>query len=336
MPRNTQGGFIGAAGGNWAGTQLAQAISSGQELSPMLLRTQATLRRDEWDFLLDELTRVGRDRLTAVADLAGAGLTRDVPNAMGRSTISIEKVDDGGEAIRSMSPIVRGDFEQPDYLEDVYPNYFTHSDFFIDMRKLSASRERGESVDTTSLEVAGRRVAESLEDSLFLGAPEVVVNGAQTYGYITHPARTTRGFGTGGNWAAGGAKTGAQILSDVLAMMGDLKLEKFYGPYWLYVPTNTELKLEEDFKAESDQTIRDRLLRLENLAGIRTADRLTDNNIVLLQPTRDVVQWADGEGIQPVQWDIMGGLAVNFKVMAIQIPLIKSNYNVKTGIVHMS
>jgi hypothetical protein len=50
--------------------------------------------------------------------------------------------------------------------------------------------------------------------------------------------------------------------------------------------------------------------------------------------TSDVARAINGMDITTVQWETQGGMRVNFKVMAIQVPQIRSDFNGRTGIVH--
>jgi hypothetical protein len=51
---------------------------------------------------------------------------------------------------------------------------------------------------------------------------------------------------------------------------------------------------------------------------------------------RDVVDLIDGMAPRVVQWDTQGGLMHYFKVMAIQLPRVKSDYNGASGVCKLS
>jgi hypothetical protein len=63
---------------------------------------------------------------------------------------------------------------------------------------------------------------------------------------------------------------------------------------------------------------------------------LDDNNVLLIQMTSDVVVMLNGADLQAIQWDVEGGMRINFKAMTIQVPLIRSDIDNRCGIVHMS
>jgi len=322
-----------SASGRWASEQLLRALNSGLPFSPDVLRTLDTLRKDEWKAFDEALIEEGMIRLRGVADLMAAGLTIPVANAMGKTLLEWEKVTDMNPAITSLSGIDRSEDDSQEFSLDSIPLPITHKDFNINLRTLSASRERGESLDTTQARTAGRLVAERLEQIYFAGGP--TFGGKAIHGLTNHPDRNLANFGTNGAWSAT-AKTGENILADVLTLIAAAEAARMFGPYRIYVPTNVSTKLSNDFKANSDKTIRQRVLEVDGIQGVTVVDQLSTSQVLLVQMTRDVVSLVDGEGLQSVQWDVEGGFQVRFKAFAIQIPLIRSDAQGRSGVVHMT
>lgn len=326
--------FMGSGSGRWAGEQLLRALKEGKAFSPEALRTLDTLRKDEWKHLDEALVEEGQIRLRGVADLMAAGLTIPVANAMGRTIFEYEKVTDMNPAEVSLSGVARTEDDSQEFSLSQLPLAITHKDFNLNLRTLVASRTRGESLDTTQARTAGRLVAEAIENMYFNGGKQF--GGLTIPGLTTHEHRNTLDFATAGEaWDAAG-KTGEEILTDVLRMIAAAEADRFYGPYWLYVPSTYSTVLEKDFKANSDKSIRQRLSEVDRLAKIQVADQLSDGNVVLVQATRDVVALIEGEPLQTVQWDIEGGFIIKMKAFAIQIPLVRSDAQGRSGVVHMS
>jgi uncharacterized linocin/CFP29 family protein len=323
--------FSGATG-RWATTMLKKAALEGKALSAAALRTLDSLRHEEWKYFDDALVAEATIRLRGVADLIAAGLVKNVPNALGKTVFGYEKVTDMDPATTSLDGISRTSNDRQEFQLNQIPLPITHKDFFINLRVLAASREKGESLDTTQVRTAGRVVAEQLEKMLFQGGPQF--GGLPIYGYMTEPNRNQSGFGTNGDWGQS-AKTGADILGDLLTMMLALQADRMYGPYWLYVPTDAGVKLENDFKANVSQTIRQRLESVDGIAGVRVADQLPSSNVILVQATSDVTSWVQGEQLQTVQWDEYGGFELNFKAFAIGVPLVRSDAAGRSGVYHM-
>jgi len=208
-----------------------------------------------------------------------------------------------------------------------------HKDFSFSIREIEASRSGNMPLDTTMAELAARKVAEKVEEILFTGASTYTFGGGTIYGYTDEPNRNTGSLT--GNWDES-AQDGSDILGDVIAMKQAAISDRAYGPYVLYVPTNYEATLDDDFKASSDVTIRERILRISNIQDVKVADKLTDDNVLLVQMTSDVIRLVNGLPITTVQWDSEGGMKINFKVMVIQVPQTRHDQSGRCGIVHYS
>jgi len=220
--------FWGGSSGRWAGERLLKALSAGRLLTPSELRTLETLRKDEWKAFDEALVEEGLIRLRGVADLLAAGLTIPVANAMGKTILEYEKVTDMNPAETTLSGVARTEDDRPEFELGTLPLPITHKDFNLNLRHLVASRSRGEPLDTTQARVAGRKVSERLEQMLFLGGP--VFGGSTIYGYLTHPNRNQVSFVTNGSWELT-AKTGSNILEDVLACITAAEADRYFGPY---------------------------------------------------------------------------------------------------------
>jgi uncharacterized linocin/CFP29 family protein len=330
--------------GQWAGLQLAAAMANGGQLSPMVLRpcidapaaqmrAGAVLRRDEWVFFDAEMNSEVRTRLAGIADLVSAGLTRQLPNAMGRTVVSWQMGGDLDDAIVSMDGMARSENDRIDWSQGYLPVPIIHKDFFFSLRDLAASRNGGEPLDTTHLRAAARKVAEMTEHMYFRGGK--VFGGLPIYGLTTHPNRITASFGSSQHWTHA-SKTGEGIYADVRTMIDAAVATGMTGPFRIYVAGNQAGKLDDDYKASGTITTRQRLLQIEGLQAIRTVDKLPAGSVVLVQMTRDVVDLIDGEPFQTVQWEVGGGMGVNFKAFAIQIPRVRVGEGTAKGVVHMS
>lgn len=325
--------FFNGSSGRWAGEQLMRALKAGQDISPAALRTLDLLRRDEWIFFDEQLVSEAQIRLRGVADLMSAGLTRTIANGLAKTLLQWENVTDMEPATVSLDGVTRSENDRVEFSAASLPLPITHKDFYLNLRTILASRERGEAIDTTHIRASGRKIAEESERMLFQGGKTFM--GVTVYGYTTHPRRATSGYGAGGNWAQV-AKTGAEIVADVSTLVGLLEANRMYGPYGLYVSTGSSLKMSEDFKAQSDKTIRARILEIENIQFVRVVDQMPADTVVLVQMTPDVVQWVTGEPLQTVQWDVHGGFQINFKAFTIQVPLIRADAQGRSGVAHMS
>jgi len=324
-------------GGRWATQKLKEAALSGRALTASALRTLDTLRHEEWKQFDDALLEEAKIRLVGVADLIAAGFVKNVPNALGKTVFAYEKMTDMAAAETSLDGLAQTDNDRQEFDLFQMPLPITHKDFFINLRTLAASREKGESLDTTQVRTAGRVVSERLEYMLFRGGP--TYGGMSIYGYTTHPDRNTSGFNASKSWDATD-KLPNSFLADVLAGINASHGDRMYGPYSIYAPTSAETNLDNDYYisggTSSSMSIRTRLLQVSALQSIRVADQLTAANLIMKQNTPDVASWVNGENLQTVQWDELGGFKINFKAFAIGVPLIRSDIAGRSGVVHFS
>ena len=324
--------FFTRSGGVWAGTMMRAAINAGRPLTPAVLRTNTTLRRDEWIFFDDQVITAAIVPLRGIADLVASGLVRTIPNGMAKTVLGYETAGTMEPAIVSMDGVTRSELDRVEFGTGGLPMPITHKDFNIDLRTLLASRERGEPLDAMQSRIAGQKVGEMSEFMLFNGGP--TFQGLHIYGYLTHPNRNLLSFGTGGNWAQA-AKTGAQILTDVLTMVAAAVTDGKVGPYFLYYSSDAVVALSNDFKATGDLSVTQRLLQIPQIKNIQMAEQLPPATVVLVQATVDVVELIRGEALQTVEWEIVGPFLSGFKAFQIEIPLVRADADGKCGIVVM-
>jgi len=228
----------------------------------------ATLRKDEWKQYDQAVLKAAMERLVGVQDLVSRGLTFTT-NGLGTTVLEYEDMSDIENAQISMDASTRDKRDRPEFDINYLPLPITHKDFQLNARVLAASRTTGTALDTTMAELAGRKVAEKIESVLFTGASGYAFGGGTIRGYMDFDHRSQV---TLENHWNDSAATGAGILVDCLAMKQASINDRYYGPWVLYIPTNFETALDEDFKAASDKTIRQRILEIGGITDIKVAD----------------------------------------------------------------
>jgi len=299
------------------------------------LVTNATLRYDEWRALDDAVLRAGMQRLAGFEDLRRNGLVYTLNNPMATTVLTYERLSEAMEAEVNINPVRRTGGDRVVFEQAHIPIPVVHSDYQIGERQLQESRTRGNGLDVLNAEAAARKVAEKLEDMLFGATSLKTYGGGVIYTYQTEPNINTVTLSTA--WDTSGV-TAAQILADVIAMKQASIDDRHYGPWMLYIPTSYDTILDEDYSVSgsSMQTIRQRITAIEGIQGVKVVDRLTADTCLLVQMTTDVVDLVDGMPIQNVEWATEGGFVHNYKVMTIQVPRVKSDYNDRSGIVKLS
>ena len=323
--------WVGKDGGSYVTVFKGGDAKDVNNYETKVINTNATLRRDEWKQLDSVVIPIAESRLNGIADLISNGLVYRLGNAMGTTVLEQHDVSDALEAVLTMDGVTRAQGDRPVFTTTYLPIPIIHADYEINARVLAASRNLGNALDTTMAERAARKVADKLEQMLFT-ATSYTFGGGTIYGYLNYPERNAVTLGTA--WDTSGV-TGAHIINDVLEMKQASIADKHFGPWQIYVPTTYETKLDEDYSSsKGTSTIRERILAIQGIKGIKVVDTLTDGNIVFAQMTPDVVRLVQGMPIQNVQWDTEGKWITKYKVLTISVPQIRSDQEGHCGIVH--
>jgi len=293
----------------------------------IVTNTPATLRRDDWLVLDRAVIQSAKPRLNAVADARAAGLQLVIPNGLGKLALEHEAVSDIGPATTSMDGMREGQADRPLFDLRTLPLPITHKDFHFSARQLAASRNGGSPLDTTNAALAGRRVAEAVEETYLGTGTAYKFGGGYVYGLANFTNRLTKTITTPG--------TNATTLTEVLAMRKQSTDNYYYGPWTLYYGPGWYSQMDTDYSsAKGDNTLKDRLEAITGIDEVKPADYLTTTGLLLVQKTADVARVIVGMDITTVQWPSHGGMQINFKVMAIIVPQVRGDYANQCGIVH--
>ena len=339
--KNEKGDFVRNADGTTQHTEERQVVSiqdliSNGIYSPVFNAT--TLSKDQWLRMDNRVIKVARQRLRAWGDLRAAN-TFGGFDGMTTSVIEHETVTDDGEALVDMEGIAEGRSDESHYQLEGVPLPITHSSFWYSKRKLMTSKSQGTPISFLRAEQAARRVAETIEQTLIgtltgltYGNASAYGRAPTVYGYTNFPDRTTKT-----DLTASASFVGKTFVDEVLAMRELAYTTNFYGPFMMYVSTAYDAKLDEDYKAteaSSTQTVRSRLKEIDGIRDVRRLDYLTGDQVILVQMTSDVAEAINGMELTTVQWESMGGMKLNFRVMGIQVPSLKADATGACGIVH--
>lgn len=324
--------FIGNDGRSYITVNSGQYDAEGKPImNTLVTNAPATLRKDEWIQFDQAVIRAAKPRLRVVADMRAAGLQYVIPNGLGKMQLEHEAQSDIGDAIVSMDGLREGNSDRPLYDLRSLPLPIIHKDFHFSARQVAASRNGGSPLDTTNAELAGRRVAEEAE-KLTLGVSSAYAFGGGTvYGLTNFTSRLTKAL------TAPDGTNQATTVSEVLAMIGQSQTAGYYGPWMLYYsPAWTQYMGGDYSNSKGDNTLRERLAKIDGIVDVRQADYLTGTTLILVQQTSDVARIVVGMDITTLQWQSHGGMQLNFKVMAIIVPQLRGDYGNNTGIVHGS
>jgi len=306
---------------------------------PKAVRTNAdaTLTKEAWKQFDTSIMRAARQRLRAVADVRAAGLTYGIPNGMGTTVLEYQKTSDINDAHISMDGLVLGSNDRPIFQSAFLPLPIIHKDFQFSAREVATSRRTGAPLDTTMGELAGRKVGEMTEKLLLGRGGTYAFGGGSLYGMTNFTSRIsyTMTDPTDSSW------TPQLHLDEVLAMRTLAQDYKHYGPFVLYYATKWDKYLDNDFSAgKGSITLRARLKMIEGISDVRTLDYLDTSsstyNVVMLEMDPLTIRLVIGMEVVTLEWETMGGLLKNYKVMCIIVPQLRADIDGNTGIVHGS
>jgi len=316
--------------------RIADLMSRGIH-SPVFNAT--ALRKDEWVSLDNQVIKAARQRLRAWSDLAAAN-SMSVPG-MSKTVLEHETMEDVGEAVVDMDGLSEARNDTPRFQLEGLPLPITHSGFHFGSRKLATSRNSGTPLDTSMAEMAGRRVAEQVEKTLIgtvaglqYGNASEYGRSPKIYGYTNYPDRIVDDSMT-----APDGTNGPTILNEWLGLRELLYDANHYGPFMAYVSNDYDQYLDGLFSTTepSAGSLRKRLLEIDNISGIKRLDYLSGPfNVILVQMTSDVARAINGMNITTIQWESRGGMQLNFKVMCIWVPQLRSDFAGNCGIAHGS
>ncbi len=290
----------------------------------------ATLTKDAWNLLDGVIVKAARERLRAVADLRSAGLTFNLPNGWAHTVLQYQRITDNGPATVSMDALRNGINERPELDIVNLPLPLIHKEFSFPARVLATSKLTGAPLDTTEAEQSARSVAETAEELLIGTYGEYKFGGGSVWGLTNFPDRLTYEMllPTENAW------TPAKTILDILGMKALAQAARQYGPFILYTSPAWDAYLDNDYSsAKGDNTLRERIGKIDGIKAIHTLDKLPDYKMVLVQQNSGTIREVIGMDVTTIQWDAQGGLEQMFKVIAMLVPQIRTDINGNCGIV---
>ena len=311
------------------------AIFKGTRIDFKKYRSLESLPREAWELIDTVLIRVAKERFVGIADLNSYPGTSFNFDGMSASVYTRKRVSEVGAATVAVNPDNASDSAILDLDDLSVPMLVTYKDYHMDTKHMAMASRINLPIDTALVEEATISVTRALEDNLFNG--QVTANGSTMYGYTTFPDRQTYTIPT--SWTTA---TPSEIFGDLNSMISLSMQANHFGPWVLYIPWQYQSRLNEDYLpnggTSTTGSIRKRLMEIPNLADIKVADVLADDNVVLVEMSSSTVQLINGMPMRNLLWEPPGqpNWMHKFKVMTIAVPLLISDYNGQCGIVHGS
>lgn len=326
------------AGQSVIAVNTGQLDNQGQPIyAEKAINTNATLRKDEWLDLEDTVIESARERLVIVDDLQSAGLTYNV-GGLGTLISEWETASEITDAEITMDGESTADKDRQEFGLNGVPIPVIQKPFSIGERMLMASRQRGASLDVTTGTEAARAVARMSEFMVFNGANIGASNSrGDRYnipGLTTFPGRATY---TISDWSDDQNVTPETIHQEILSMVQQMETQqRHYGPFTVYIPGEYAFRFRQDFKANSDKTLMERVTDEDVISRVRISDTLSAGNVVMVQMERSVLDLAIASDVTTVQWESGSGWSNHFQVFSSWAPRLKSSHDGYCGIMHAS
>ena len=312
-----------------------------EHYKPVRVLTNGTLLRDEWIAIDRTLVGLKEKRFGGVQHLKDMGLTKSI-DGMSMTMYEWRDYSDALTAHTAMRPVVRHEADRQKYTSHYVPLPIDFVDFELDKRELAVSRRSGTPFDTGLIERAGRRLMEKSEQRLFGSGAYKAGDGSKdgtVYGYLSQPNRNTLTIKKWGDDA-----TPAEMKDDVIKMINAMNADNFYGPFVIYVSTVIAAALQNDYVVGTSSagyttvsgTIKQRLMEIDQVADIRTIDYMPAKTVIAVSMEQDVVQLLQGLDQTVVQWAVEGEFITHYKVLQIEVPMIRHTQDGKSGVLHCS
>lgn len=326
-------------------------IAAGRQDIPTWALNATSLRRDDWIQIDTEAQTAYRNRLKLV-ELLKSSVSVGGFNGWGKLTYEYDAMNDAHEAIVDMDGLTEGRNDSPLWLPRSVPLPFTHSDFFYSDRVLAASRSNGgQGLDVYSAEMAGRRVAEMVEDTA-IGINTGLSYSTRTgyfpidlastwYGLTNYPNRNVKTNFTApttGGWVPD------TLYNEILAALEVLYGDFVYGPFVILHSTEFTQYMNRVYSISGGntpgETLRSMLLKHPDIKAVERLDRLTGLTggntftIIIQALDKKYIRFINGMDLTTWQWDTRGGHQKNFKTGVVQVTLPMSDYTGRCGELH--
>jgi hypothetical protein len=318
-------------GAGQAGMGLALLAAAGSEY----MRAASPLPEDAQRVFDGAINRVGRQRMALVGALIDAGLVYALPNWYSILHLYTQMLDDTGEAYESMELDERFKTEYADLENLAIPIYATWGAVKFGHRLLAVANRNSYPIETSHVENETRKVNETITRQALYGikGKNALMDGFRAPGILSSPLHEVE-FLDNEAWTVS-THSGEDIIADIEEMRAAQIALNIYEPSLLVIPTSFDLKLGQDYKAQSDLTIRQRINELGYVSRIVVEDYMPANTVAMIPLNSSYIDVVLGQGPQRVDWqDSTHPYApVNHMVVSCEIVRVKQDANDRNGII---
>jgi hypothetical protein len=299
------------------------------QYKPMRVNNDSVIPAELWRSIDQAVVEAARPELRVISDLQNAGLVRNV-DAM--STVVLTHYRRQGQASSRvvMNPAVRARRDRSTYAPAHTPIPFIESEWGFELRDLRVAQRGGVNLDLDQIREATRSVMETAED-MVLGNVSAAFNfnGYTMPGILNFPDALTQVLtNPTGSWDP------PNLYAEVNSMTEKSINNNFPGPWMLYFGYQWAPYLNEDYSTlYPGPNLREKLLTIEGISGIRILRRLPGYKVILMQMTENVFRLYNGMPLRAIQWESPDGFVVQGKIITSIVPQPRSDAAGQTGIV---
>jgi hypothetical protein len=313
-----------------------QVNEKGEEIAtavPVANATEGTLLKQEWQQLDAKVIDVARRRLRFVQMLEASGCTINLASGLGVTEYEWQTMVSNGNPRLTMDGLKQGETNKPVFGLDSIPIPMICDNWNLNLRFLETSRRKGMPMDTTLAGSIALSISDYTENMFINGTGNFTVGGKTLYGLFDTPVALTDTYSAPWDDAD---TTGQQILNDVNKAIKKANDVHHFGPFKLLLPQKYQAKMGDDFKANGDKTIKQRILELDAISGIEYTEFVTTDKWALLELNVENIAVVNGMDIRNFEQQVLGGWSTEHMVAMIKVPLFRADALGQTGLVIMT
>ena len=294
------------------------------------LKNETGLPEDSWKMIADKINGYVKPRTSAYADLINKGLVTNV-NDVGVMVYSQPKHSALGEAERNMTGRADKVNDEFKFGVDKTPLPVTFKDVSTGWRVIAAMKRGGFDFIASGTQSATESVLQKLEKSIF--SEEFEFDGITSHSYTTSNNIQTGNLDY--DWSAA-ATTAAQIWADILKIEASVKsnlVNYEAGKGIGYLPIGWKRHWNDVFtNGDSRQTLGEKIKTLDWIEDFKEQSYQVAKKVTIAFMQSMYVSMVRGAGLQAIKYPSPDGLESYIKIMAIESPIICSDYNGKKGV----
>lgn len=301
------------------------------QYKPQRVANDSIVPWEVWRLIDQTVVETALPELRVIADLnAAPGVSRTV-DAMSVGVLTHYKRSRSASSRVVWNPAVRARRDRAKYAPEHTPIPFIESEWAFELRDLRMAQRGGINLDLDQIRDATRSVLETAEDMVLGINQPFTHNGYSMPGILTFGDAETQVITdpTAGGWSP------ETTYNEVNLMRQKSIDNNFLGPWVLYFGYEWDLYLNKNFSAldPSGPTLRQKLLALDGISGVRILRRMTGKKVVLLQVNDRVIRLYNGMPLRAIQWESPDGFVVQGKIITSVAVEMRSDADGNTGLV---